>query len=383
MHRNFPLFKTIAAGLILPLFIRDAAYAQCTSSSAHNASSAASVSFTGSRFGYDIPNNALLADNVYATATAILSVLSGPTQNLTLTNFGFSVPQNATICGVVAVIKKKAANVNVLSTVTDNSVKLVKGGTVSGNNKALVGNWTTTNTSFTYGGDADTWGLSLTPSDVNASGFGVAFSANISGTISLIPSAQIDNIQLTVYYTISTLPVVLSDFKASANANTVVLKWKTDKETSFSHYDIERSADGIHFIKLGEVQPSLLSKDYSFNDAYPNSVNYYRLKMVDLDGSFEYSSIVSAFVNESLNHLVIAPNPAQSNCIFSFRNFREGHYSIEIINSNGQLMSKRMISVTKDLSLPISISVFSKGFYSVKVYSDDGMLCSCARLLRE
>lgn len=382
MNHHFPLLKSIAFILFSLLFIRNVK-AQCTSSSAHNPATSASLSFTGSRFGFDIPNNALSADNVYATATAILAVLSGPTQNLTLTNFGFSVPSNATICGVVAVVKKKAANVNALSTVFDNSVKLVKAGVVGGNNKALVGNWTTTNTAFTYGGDADLWGLTLTPADVNASNFGVAFSANISGTISLIPSAQIDNIQLTVYYTLSSLPVVLSGFTATVNGNKVILHWKAEKEINFSHYGIERSADGRSYERIASVEQSVLSNEYTYIDAFPNSTNYYRLKMVDVDDSYEYSPVVSARVDNTADKIRLNPNAAKDHSTLYFSNCSPGKYRVEIVTGSGQITYSRQLMVNNNLSVPLSLVQYSKGLYLINVYSENSGFVQSVKLLRE
>jgi hypothetical protein len=67
------------------------------------------------------------------------------------------------------------------STEEDSTVKLVKGGVISGNNKALPGIWSPGgHQNFTYGGAGDLWGLALTPTDVNSpSGFGAAI--NITG----------------------------------------------------------------------------------------------------------------------------------------------------------------------------------------------------------
>jgi hypothetical protein len=382
MNRNFLLFKSIVWLSALFLFTQNT-LAQCSSSSSHNAGTAASVSFTGSRFGFDIPNNALAADNVYATATAIISILYGPTQNLTLTNFGFTIPLDATICGVVANVKKKADHVNVLSTVSDNSVKLVKGGVVSGNNKALAGNWTTTNTSFTYGGDTDNWGLALTPADVNASNFGVAFSSNINGTISLIPSAQIDNVQLTVYYTLSSLPVALTDFKATVNQNKVLLQWKSEKEINFSHYEIERSNDGYHFEKIATVPSSSLSREYKYIDAFPEPVSYYKLRMVDLDGNYEYSRIVIAQPQNITGRIRVSPNPVKDLSVLHFDHCKEGKYVVEIVNNAGQILYSKTVLVEKDLTIPLSLVSYSKGLYNINVYSQKEGFVHSMKLLRE
>jgi len=118
------------------------------------------------------------------------------TNYLKCTNFGFSVPSGATITGVSARVKKYEVNAG--ATIADYSVRMIKNGAYSGNNKADMGTeWSTSLTNSYYGGDGDLWGNSLSSSDVNASDFGVGFSAmNYHATY----EAYVDCVEITVYY---------------------------------------------------------------------------------------------------------------------------------------------------------------------------------------
>ncbi len=82
---------------------------------------------------------------------------------------------------------------------------------------------------------------------------------------------------------------------AKKEGSGVKLDWFTFTENNTSHYDIERSINGISFEKIGEVQAignSNKRTDYGFTDLLPGKkLNYYRLKQVDLDGGFVYSEI--------------------------------------------------------------------------------------------
>jgi endonuclease/exonuclease/phosphatase family metal-dependent hydrolase len=91
----------------------------------------------------------------------------------------------------------------------------------------------------------------------------------------------------------SVLPVKISAFTASAlNGKGNLLGWEVSQEVNVKLYEIERSADGTRFEKIGTVAQSGLPK-YNFTDVLPHSgENYYRLKIVDEDGRFEYSAIV-------------------------------------------------------------------------------------------
>ncbi len=122
------------------------------------------------------PGNATSSNDIRATASNLSGLAA--THYLMATNFGFSIPGSATIDGVVLEIEKSHTSTG---NDKDGVVKLVKGGTVQGNNYASTTvNWTTTDTYYTYGtSTTDLWGLTLTPSDINSSTFGAAVSVNI------------------------------------------------------------------------------------------------------------------------------------------------------------------------------------------------------------
>lgn len=147
-------------------------------------------------------DSAKVSDDARATASKPTAGTSTSSHYLKATNFGFSIPSGATIDGVSVSIERSASNNSSPKRVSDDVVKLVKGGAVSGANKAAAGNWVTTDSAVSYGGAADLWSLSLTDTDVNASDFGVVLSCLFiysSGKGQL--SARVDYISITIYYT--------------------------------------------------------------------------------------------------------------------------------------------------------------------------------------
>lgn len=140
--------------------------------------------------------NANLSDNAYATAVLLGTQTS---QYLKCTNFGFTIPTDTTITGITVNVER---NSTVGLTTTDNSVKLVKGGAISGNDKATGTTWPTSDAVATYGSATDLWGLSLLPSDVNASNFGVV----VSAITTLAATASIDYVSITIDYLGSNKP---------------------------------------------------------------------------------------------------------------------------------------------------------------------------------
>ena len=137
------------------------------------------------------PGNAQISDSTNATAAILITQV---TNYLKATNYAFLVPSDATITGVTVKITRSS---NLGVGVSDTTVSLVKGGTVSGNNKAAGGVWPSGSTVGTYGSATDLWGLTLTPTDINASTFGAV--VNITGGAT--DTAQVDFIQIIVDWT--------------------------------------------------------------------------------------------------------------------------------------------------------------------------------------
>ncbi|MBK6914244.1 MAG: T9SS type A sorting domain-containing protein [Ignavibacteriales bacterium] len=97
------------------------------------------------------------------------------------------------------------------------------------------------------------------------------------------------------------LPVELSLFSGRIIGGNIILNWETATEVRNYGFDVEKSIDGKNFSKFGFVQGngnSNSTKYYSFEDNSPETgINYYRLKQIDTDGSFEYSKIISVNLN--------------------------------------------------------------------------------------
>jgi hypothetical protein len=200
--RRTPAFLILCVPALLSLSI---AKAQCTATGITYPGTVTSVSFSGSDFPFSNPSNAISSDNSRASSAALLSLLSGQTEYLQATHFGFSIPSTAIICGIEVQVEKSAAGIGNIfgievSYATDHVVRLVRNGAVAGNNKASPAHWTSSEAWHTYGSNTDLWGVAWTTADINASNFGIAFAASVTGVASLIPNVLIDNIRLTVYY---------------------------------------------------------------------------------------------------------------------------------------------------------------------------------------
>jgi hypothetical protein len=97
------------------------------------------------------------------------------------------------------------------------------------------------------------------------------------------------------YYNSSPLPVELVYFRAEKQGRSVNLSWATSVEINNGSFTVERSSDGVHFTGIQEIKGQGNSSGlvlYSYQDAAPQAINYYRLKQTDFNGSITLSSVV-------------------------------------------------------------------------------------------
>jgi hypothetical protein len=134
-------------------------------------SAAATDSGTGTIDPFGSITNVFASDDSRSNTTAASFIAGNTTYWLKATGFGFAIPAGATITGVSVSIELLC---NLSNKTRIDQVKLVKGGTVQGNDLADEQVVPTSETTYTYGADGQMWGLALSESDVEASNFGWA-----------------------------------------------------------------------------------------------------------------------------------------------------------------------------------------------------------------
>ena len=144
----------------------------------------------GSGTAWADTGNITASDDSRATATLIADALS---QDLQATQFGFDLPAG-TVDGVTASIERE--EVSGTGVCEDGNVRLLIGGTASGDDKATAGAWPLTEASQAYGGTADLWGLTPTVAQVNATDFG--FHVKVGETSTNAVVCGVDHMTLTV-----------------------------------------------------------------------------------------------------------------------------------------------------------------------------------------
>jgi hypothetical protein len=169
------------------------------------------------------------------------------------------------------------------------------------------------------------------------------------------------------------LPVTLNLWNGVYRNDKTYLTWETDKGVNFSHFVIERSSDGAHYTSLGQVQASTaatLTLQYSFTDIAPaGGTNYYRLKMVDADGTYQYSGIITIRTNVQGFNVSVSPNPFTDNVVVTIESATDETVLLRVFNNDGKLVWRKSTSVSAGTNVQYfsELQALPKGIYYIKV----------------
>lgn len=165
-----------------------------------------------------------------------------------------------------------------------------------------------------------------------------------------------------------TLPVKVADVSVSKMNNSVQVSWHTFSEENISSFEVQRSANGNDFSKIGTVVATGNSSDkktYTFNDAQPlYSINIYRLRIIDNAGKISYSKSVSLKVTSN-GSLELFPNPVKNSLNIQLSNI-SSLIKIKIVDAVGKVMKTYQFTPGgSSTSVNIDVSSLPKGIYYV------------------
>ena len=174
----------------------------------------------------------------------------------------------------------------------------------------------------------------------------------------------------------TTLPITLVSFNAVKANSKVNLTWVVSSEINAKGYDVERSGNGSSFTVIANV-PAVGSSNYSNTDANPLSgVNYYRLKMIDIDGKFKYSNVRTVLFDGSAVLFDIYPNPVVTSKLYLHlqQNNYAGKAQAIIADIAGRSVQSTNINVVKgNNELPLTVKSLNSGTYFVTIYDASGV----------
>jgi len=201
---------------------------------------------------------------------------------------------------------------------------------------------------------------------------------NYTFTVTATAASFAENRLRVVFKTSGVLPVSITNLKAYKQANQVAVEWQVSNQVNVLEYQVEKSSDGNNFIAAGIVAASNINSveaGYKWLDVHPApAANYYRIKMVDVNGRFTYTPIVNVIFGSVAPAVTVSPNPVEGSLMnLQFENQIKGSYHVRLISNSGQVVYSRMLvhhggSAAQTLTLPLQVS---KGIYQVEVTAPD------------
>ena len=184
------------------------------------------------------------------------------------------------------------------------------------------------------------------------------------------------------------LPVKLSGITAKVTAaDKVQVNWKVSEETNFSHYVVQRSTGGQAFADIalvaGQENDIHIETAYRYTDHLNYSgLVYYRLKMVDKDGSAEYSSVVSVSLNVKEGSVKIYPTIIDNGSLYVESADKMEQGTVQIIDMHGRLMLQRHNISNGRNQVSLGNSQLSAGSYLVRVMDGNKLVVAKKVMVR-
>ncbi len=174
------------------------------------------------------------------------------------------------------------------------------------------------------------------------------------------------------------LAVELVELKAQPILNRYIkVSWTTVSEIENDRFEVQRSLDGTNFSTINMVAGAGTSNDaanYSIDDyaVLPEKLYYYRLRIVDFDGSFEFSNVVTAQLESRDYSITISPNPVKGNSILNIGSVESGKVEITIADVLGRVVSSKIVEVAPGINeIEMQTSGLSSAPYFIYVTNEN------------
>jgi hypothetical protein len=184
--------------------------------------------------------------------------------------------------------------------------------------------------------------------------------------VSSASTVYVDNV---FFWSTGVLATNLSQFNVSKKENTSLLNWTTLSETNNAGFGVERSKDAksweqIQFVKGNGT--TTVAANYSTTDNNPTiGTNYYRLKQIDNNGKFTYSSVQSVYFSEKGTiGFSFYPNPSKNNINVALETITSKAASLELTDNLGRVIKSIAISnQNSNSNISINTANMNKGIY--------------------
>jgi hypothetical protein len=226
----------------------------------------------------------------------------------------------------------------------------------------------------------------LTATSAGASSYTVNGASNTTGTTTIVlgSGVNVNPVFGLVIGGSTTVSVELMSFKAQDNCNSIALTWSVGIEDDLSIYFVQRSYDGVVFTTIGQVEATG-DVTYKYNDATPQQGNnYYRLSMLNVDGSIDNSSVLVAEskCTPTVQVISVYPNPVDHTLYFNIESANDMDISLVMIDEIGRVvLSEPKQVVAGKNTIDLNTTSLAKAVYYAGILGKDGTFIGLSKVV--
>jgi hypothetical protein len=185
----------------------------------------------------------------------------------------------------------------------------------------------------------------------------------------------------------SVLPVTLTQFNGNLIGGVVELTWQTSNEINLKSFVVEKSLDGNNFNSIGEVSAkgsNGSSVNYNFYDRdAPSDVSFYRLKLVDNDGHFSYSTIVKITGSKEKMNTRFYPNPTTTDLNIEIYSNNKKKISIDLFDFSGRMIMHKIADLREGINQQkLFLAPLASGTYFIELRDSQSLILGKSRVVK-
>ena len=168
------------------------------------------------------------------------------------------------------------------------------------------------------------------------------------------------------------LPVTLINFEGHLFNNVVTLDWNTSAENNTRIFEVEKSSDGKNFYSIGSVNAAgntSSQRKYSLTDVKAGDLNYYRLKITDMNGSYVYSNIILIKNSGVQQFIWVINNPFKDHVDMRFAR-TANTAKLQLLTMDGKIVSEKILPAASGQRRWYLSDNLSKGVYVLRIVCD-------------
>ncbi len=243
----------------------------------------------------------------------------------------------------------------------------------------------------TLGGSGDDKLIAVYETDSNkyvaaGTSFSAASGDKISGTVGNTGKGDFWIVSLNG--NASVLPVTLLSFTAATQGDNVIANWSVANQSGVSRYEVERSVDGVTYSSIAGLPVQSLTT-YHATDANAKQLSvetlYYRVKIINTDGTFTYSNIAPVHVTNLLAFdCKVMPTPVKNNLVITYSAAGYSTVGFAMYSPEGKLVWKANLPASAATNTyTLSMAKYSSGEYHLVMYNKGGSKKISKKVLKQ